>query len=138
MSARLIQAFEVTAVSGMGIGVVATGSVNEPATHSPVWLPALEPICKDALIFSSHSFRYFTHIIPSALEAPPPVLPQEDRTMLDALDLQSHRKTSNRSPTIESSGFSRARLSRLHDTLKRHVEIGQNTRLRALVRHPGR
>jgi hypothetical protein len=32
MSARLIQVFEVTAASGLGIGVPASGSVSDPAS----------------------------------------------------------------------------------------------------------
>ena len=58
--------------------------------------------------------------------------------MLDSLELQSPGKASNRSSTIERSGFSRVRLARMHAALERHVESGQIPGLVALVHHRGR
>jgi CubicO group peptidase (beta-lactamase class C family) len=58
--------------------------------------------------------------------------------MLDSLDLQSPRTTSTRSSKIESKGFSRVRLARMHATLQRHVESGLIPGLVALVHHRGR
>src|SRR4029453_3177724 len=51
---------------------------------------------------------------------------------------QSHGKTFKRSSAIKSSGFSSARLARLHATLRRHVESGQIPGLVALVHQRGR
>jgi CubicO group peptidase (beta-lactamase class C family) len=58
--------------------------------------------------------------------------------MLDAPDLQTHRKTSNRSSTTASRGFSPARLARMHAALQRHVASGQIPGLVALVHQRGR
>ncbi len=59
--------------------------------------------------------------------------------MLDhSLHAQSHGKTFKRSSAIKSSGFSRARLARMHAALRRHVESGQIAGLVALVHQRGR
>jgi Beta-lactamase class C and other penicillin binding proteins len=58
--------------------------------------------------------------------------------MLDTLLTPTHGRTSNRSSAIESSGFSRVRLARMHATLQRHVDSGQLPGLVALVNHRGR
>jgi CubicO group peptidase (beta-lactamase class C family) len=59
--------------------------------------------------------------------------------MLDqTLDAPSLGKTSKRSSGIRSSGFSSARLARMHAALARHVESGQIPGLVALVHHHGR
>jgi CubicO group peptidase (beta-lactamase class C family) len=59
--------------------------------------------------------------------------------MLDqSLDAPSLGKTSKRSSGIRSSGFSSARLARMHAALARHVESGQIPGLVALVHHRGR
>ena len=47
-------------------------------------------------------------------------------------------KTSRRSSAIESSGFSSARLARMHAALRRHVDSGQIPGLVALVHQRGR
>ena len=58
--------------------------------------------------------------------------------MLDqSLDVSSFGKTSKRSSGIRS-GFSSARLARMHAALARHVESGQIPGLVALVHHRGR
>jgi CubicO group peptidase (beta-lactamase class C family) len=54
--------------------------------------------------------------------------------MLDySVHAPSHGKPSKRSSAIKSSGFSRARLARMHGALRRHVESGQMPGLVALV-----
>jgi CubicO group peptidase (beta-lactamase class C family) len=59
--------------------------------------------------------------------------------MLDqSLDAPSLGKTSKRSSEIRSTGFSSARLARMHAALARHVESGQIPGLVALVHHRGR
>jgi CubicO group peptidase (beta-lactamase class C family) len=59
--------------------------------------------------------------------------------MLDQfLDAPSHGKTSKRSSEIKTSGFSSARLGRMHATLARYVESGHIAGLVALVQHRGR
>jgi CubicO group peptidase (beta-lactamase class C family) len=59
--------------------------------------------------------------------------------MLDqSLEVPSHGKTSKRSSGIRSSGFSSARLARMHAALARHVESGHTPGLVALVQHRGR
>ena len=59
--------------------------------------------------------------------------------MLDHL-LHAHRpgKTSRRSSAVESSGFSSARLARMHAALRRHVDSGEVPGLVALVHQRGR
>ena len=59
--------------------------------------------------------------------------------MLDhSLHAQSYWKTSKRSSGIKSSGFSSARLARMHAALRRHVESGHIPGLVALVHQRGR
>ncbi len=59
--------------------------------------------------------------------------------MLDhSLHAPSHGKTSQRSSAIKSSGFSSARLARMHAALGRHVESGRIPGLVAVVHQRGR
>lgn len=55
-----------------------------------------------------------------------------------SLPAPSQEKTSRRSPAIPGKGFSRARLARLHATLRRHVDSGRVPGLVALVHRQGR
>ena len=59
--------------------------------------------------------------------------------MLDhSLDAPSREKTSKRSSAIRSTGFSSARLARMHAALRRHVDSGDLPGLVALVHRHGR
>ena len=51
---------------------------------------------------------------------------------------RSHGKTPERSSVLRSTGFSSARLARMHETLRRHVENGGIPGLVALVHQRGR
>jgi CubicO group peptidase (beta-lactamase class C family) len=55
-----------------------------------------------------------------------------------SLHAPSHGQASKRSPAIKRSGFSSARLARMHAALRRHVESGQIPGLVALVDQRGR
>ena len=51
---------------------------------------------------------------------------------------RSHGKTPERPSVLRSTGFSSARLARMHETLRRHVESGGIPGLVALVHQRGR